>query len=353
MNYRKIWLLALALSFVVLGGWEGFWRLKGYHRMPPAQDSREWAVLRKTAARGGDKAVVLIGTSRMIIDFDTDLFTGATGLRPVQLAIEGKSPLAVLANLADDHNFNGTVICDFHEVFVYATEGTKNPRMNLSAQDFVKTYTDRSFLTELLPARVDQYAHKFFTQTFVFQMPELRPTNAIHYLVRGQLPPKPQDSGTITREGMTISVRGRQLTGDELEKLRKHFEELTETCIKSTTTSASLRTDVAGYVDGIVRRIQARGGRVVFVCFPIGGKLWEINERSYPKKDFWDYLASHAAGTWIHFADYPALSGYNLPDWSHLDADGRLKFTKGLTDILVKGTPAERRPILATSSGPS
>jgi hypothetical protein len=289
----------------------------------------------------------------MIIDFDTDVFTGATGLRPVQLAIEGKSPLAVLANLADDRNFKGMVICDFHEVFVYATEGTKNPRMNLSAQDFVKTYTDRSFLTELLPARVDQYAHKFFTQTFVFQMPELRPTNAIHYLVRGQLPPKPQDSETITREGMTISVRGRQLTGDELEKLRKHFEELTETCIKSTTTSASLRADVAGYVDGIVRRIQARGGRVVFVCFPMGGKLWEINERSYPKKDFWDYLASHAAGTWIHFADYPVLSGYNLPDWSHLDADGRLKFTKGLTDILVKGTPAERRPILATSSGPS
>jgi hypothetical protein len=321
--------------------------------MPPSQDPRDWALLRKTASKGGEKAVVLIGTSRMILDFDTDIFAGATGVRPVQLAIEGKSPLAVLANLADDHNFKGTVICDFHEVFVYATEGTKNPRMNLSAQDFVKTYTDRSFLTELLPARVDEYAHKFFTQTFVFQMPELRPTNAVHYFIRGQLPPKPQDSGTITREGMTISLRSRQLTSDKLEKLRQRFEELTESCIKSTTTSNSLRADVASYVDGLVRRIQARGGKVVFVCFPMGGKIWEINERSYPKKDYWDFLASHASGTWIHFSDYPTLSGYNLPDWSHLDPDGRLKFTKALTDILLKGTPADRKTILARGAASS
>jgi len=321
--------------------------------MPPSQDPRDWAILRKAALRDGNKAVVLLGTSRMILDFDTDTFTGATGIRPVQLAIEGKSPLAVLANLADDHNFDGTVICDFHEVFVYVTEGTRNSRMNLSSQDFVKAYTDRSFLTDLLPARVDEYSHKFFTQTFVFQIPELRPTNAIHYFVRGQLPPKPQDAGTITRDGVTISLAGRQLTGEELEKLRQHFEELTESCIKSTTTSNSLRADVATYVDGLVRRIQSRGGKVVFVCFPMGGKLWEINERSYPKKDYWDFLASHAAGTWIHFSDYPSLSGYNLPDWSHLDAGGRLRFTKALTDILIKGTPSETKSIIATSSAPS
>ena len=336
LHYRKIWLLALTLSVVLLSGWEAFWRLKGFHRTPPEQDPREWALLRKTAAKGGNKAVVLIGTSRMILDFDTDIFAEATGVRPVQLSIEGKSPLAVLANLADDRNFKGTVICDFHEVFIYATEGTKNPRMNLSAQDFVKTYTDRNFLTELLPARIDEDGHKLFSQTFVFQMPELRPTNVVHYLARGQLPPKPQDSGTITREGMTISLRGRQLTSDELEKLRKHFEDLTEGCVKNTAISDSLRIDIGSYVDGLVKRIQARGGKVVFVCFPIGGKLWEINERSYPKKDYWDFLASHAAGTWIHFSDYPALSGYNLPDWSHLDADGRSKFTKALTDILRK-----------------
>lgn len=353
MHYRRIWLLALLLSVVLLGGWESFWRLKGYHRVPPSQDPRDWALLRKTASRGGDKAVVLIGTSRMILDFDTETFAGATGIHPVQLAIEGKSPLAVLANLADDHKFRGTVICDFHEVFVYATEGTRNPRMNLSAQDFVKTYADRSFLTELLPTRVDEYGHKFFTQTFVFQSPELRPTSVIHYLVRGQLPPQPQDPGTITREGMTISLRGRQLTGDELEKLRHHFEDLTETCIKNTTTSSSLRTDVASYVDGVVRRIQARGGKVVFVCFPMGGRIWELNERAYPKKDYWDFLASHAAGTWIHFSDYPTLSGYNLPDWSHLDPDGRVKFTKALTDILIKGTPSEGKSIIQTSSPPS
>ena len=348
LHYRKIWLLALTLSLVLLGGWEGFWRLKGYHRIPLSQDPREWARLRKNASKVGDKTVVLIGTSRMTVDFDIDTFAEATGVRPIQLAIEGKSPIAVLANLADDHNFNGTVICDFHEVFVYATEGTKNPRMNLSAQDFVKTYTERSFLTELLPARVDEYGHKFFTETFVFQMPELRPTNAIHYFIRGQLPPKPQDSGTITPDGMTISAHGRQLTSDELQKLRLHFEELTENCIKSTTTSDSLQADVASYVDGMVRRILARGGKVVFVCFPIGGKLWEINERAYPKKDYWDFLASHAAGTWIHFSDYPTLSGYDLPDWSHLDSEGRLKFTKALTDILLKGTTPERKTILAT-----
>jgi hypothetical protein len=40
----------------------------------------------------------------------------------------------------------------------------------------------------------------------------------------------------------------------------------------------------------------ARDGKVVLVCFPMGGKIWEINERAYPKKEYWDFLASHASG---------------------------------------------------------
>jgi hypothetical protein len=335
LPYRRSWTLAIILSVAVLGGWETLWRALGYHRNPPAQDPRQWSLLRKTASRAGDSSVVLIGTSRVIVDFDTRAFYEMTRLNAVQLGIEGKSPLAVLANLAEDHSFRGTVICDFHEVFIYATEGTRNPRMNLSAADFVKAYTDRSFLTELLPDRVDSVSHRLLTQTLVFQMPELSPTSVIHHAVHGELPPKQQDAGAVVQDGTTISLFGRQLNDDELQKLRQHFVDLTNNCISKTDISANLPLVVAEKVDGMVKRIEGRGGNVIFVGFPMGGRIWELNESTYPKKDFWDVLASHSTATWIHFRDYPELSSFNLPDWSHLDPIGASQFTRSLTAIML------------------
>jgi hypothetical protein len=53
----------------------------------------------------------------------------------------------------------------------------------------------------------------------------------------------------------------------------------------------------------------------------------------YPRQE-WDRLADNVAAPCIHFQDVEALSGFGLPDGSHLDAADSAGFTRALVDEL-------------------
>ncbi|MGH8099916.1 MAG: hypothetical protein ACREIW_01365, partial [Chthoniobacterales bacterium] len=83
-----------------------------------------------------------------------------------------------------------------------------------------------------------------------------------------------------------------------------------------------------------VEKIRARGGKVVFVRFPHTGALKELEDRDTPRAKTWDPLlkATHAPG--IYYSDFPELSGFSCPEWSHLSAGDSVEFTKRLVPHL-------------------
>jgi hypothetical protein len=85
-----------------------------------------------------------------------------------------------------------------------------------------------------------------------------------------------------------------------------------------------------------VAKIQARGGQVVFVRFPVGGPLKGLEDKLTPRAQTWDPLTKATQAPAIHFEDYPELASFSCPEWSHLSAADSVEFTKRLVPHLRK-----------------
>jgi hypothetical protein len=87
-------------------------------------------------------------------------------------------------------------------------------------------------------------------------------------------------------------------------------------------------------VTAAVEKIRARGGKIVFVRFPNSGGLKELEDKITPRQQSWDPLLqmTHAPG--IYYSDYPELSGFNCPEWSHLTPGDSVEFSRRLVPHL-------------------
>jgi hypothetical protein len=83
-----------------------------------------------------------------------------------------------------------------------------------------------------------------------------------------------------------------------------------------------------------VARIQARGGKVVFLRLPVTGPLAEREEQLAPRAATWDRLVRENKVPAIHFADHPELRAFDCPEWSHLSAEDSVEFTRHLVPHL-------------------
>jgi hypothetical protein len=83
-----------------------------------------------------------------------------------------------------------------------------------------------------------------------------------------------------------------------------------------------------------VEKLRARGGKIVFVRCPVTGDLRLMESRFNHRYKRWDPLLqmTHAPG--IYYSDFPELSGFDCPDWSHLSVPDSIEFTKRLVPRL-------------------
>lgn len=86
----------------------------------------------------------------------------------------------------------------------------------------------------------------------------------------------------------------------------------------------------------LVRAIQARGGKVLFVGMPSSGMVREIEERRYPKVQYWDYFVQNIGVPALHSNYTPELSEFICPDGSHLDMRDQSGFTEKLVQVLKR-----------------
>ncbi len=108
-NWIAIWLGILVVIFSIIAYFE--WHIRDLGWSPSVVDSPDlWVEQRKKASALGDKALILVGASRMQLDMDIQVLREKTKLEPIQLAIDGTSYLPVLENLANDPQITGTVL---------------------------------------------------------------------------------------------------------------------------------------------------------------------------------------------------------------------------------------------------
>src|SRR5436190_15237803 len=275
LPWRGITVAVVLIVIAAASGWEVYCRSIGYG--PTLNDNEDlWTSARR---RVKPESIVIIGDSRGWYDLDLDELQKGLGKRPVQLAMGGSCAYPVLADLANDENFHGTIICSVVPRLFVAPAGT--PPMDRTEKAVRRSHTQT-------PAqRVSQYLampleeHVAFLKQEELTLEELLKRLPIPNRPEAVVPPRlPPYFRTLDRERrarMTEEcARGGRLAKSIQQiwpplftpppppyipkyQFMAMMKEAIETRFRDTATA--------------IGKLRARGGRIVFVRLPVSGGL--------------------------------------------------------------------------------
>ncbi len=327
----KAGILAFCLVLIVVLSWEYYLRGKGFETTFN-DDPALWTHQRDRAYEPADKSTVFIGSSRIKFDLDIPTWESITGNKAVQLACVGSTPIPVLENLANDKNFKGRLVIDVTEGLFFSTAGgnSRRPDENLN------------YFKERTPAqRASFYINKWLESNFVFLDKEWLSLNACLgnimlndrkgvYNFHGF----PSDFGRVRfnrQEYMTDRFSADTVLQNKVKAIWAGFIKMS----KEPPASGAKLDSILNRVKTSVDKIRERGGQVFFVRTPSSGPYYHMGEsKVFAREKYWDRILSATNSQGIHFADYPAISNFICPEFSHLSQKDAIVFTKEFIRIL-------------------
>ena len=314
-SLRKAGILALILVAISVLSWELNLRKKGFETSF-YDDPALWTHKRDMVYEPADKATVFIGSSRIKFDLDIPTWESITGNHAIQLACVGSNPIPLLEDLARDKNFKGRLVVDVTEglFFSSAPQNVSRPVENM------KYYKERT------PAQTASFhINHLLESQFVFLDKEWHSLNA----QLGQLDIKdrngvynfrgfPPGFGRVKfnrQEYMTDEFSADTVEQNKVKAIWAGFIKMSKEPPASGTKLDSILNKVKTSVD----KIRARGGQVLFVRTPSSGPYYHMGEsKVFAREKYWDRILSTTNKPGIHFADYPAISSFTCPEFSHL-----------------------------------
>jgi hypothetical protein len=337
LPWRGMTVIVVLVVIAAATAWEFYCRSIGYG--PTLNDNEDlWTEARR---RVKPESIVIVGDSRAWFDLDLDELQKGLGKRPVQLAAGGSCAYPVLADLANDERFHGTIICSVVPRMFFAPPGS--PPMERSEKAV------RRYHTQTLAQRASQYLAMPLEEHIAFLKQEeltlddllkrLPIPNRPDAIVPRRLPPYFQSEDRERRARMIeqcaqpgeLQSRIQQIwlslftpppppTYIPQEVFMEKMKKAKEDRFRDTTSA--------------VAKLRARGGKIVFVRLPLTGELKALEDRITPRSDIWESLLKRTGVPGIYFEDYPELSGFDCPEWSHLSAADSVEFTKCLVPHL-------------------
>lgn len=291
-----------------------------------------WSDKRAMVYEPSDKAIVFIGSSRIKYDLDQAIWNTLTNVHPIQLAMEGSSPIPVLEDLAKDTNFRGNLIVDVTEILFFsgAPPHLETPNTN------IKYFYDRT------PAqRASFELNKILESQFVFLNKDYFSLNANLDQLQLQsrpgvfmMPLFPHNFSNITFDRQNYMNDTFLNSPDEINQVKGNWAFFGKMAQMAPPTPPAAYEAIFKSVKESVAKIKARGGNVVFVRTPSSGVYLQGENMAFPRTKYWDRLLKETNCPGIHFMDYPAISHMECPELSHLSqADSRL-FTKEFYRLL-------------------
>lgn len=329
--WGAILIAALVLFLALMFAWERHWR--GFGSVPGYRNSDgEWAAQRRRINRGEGNATVLVGASRVLFDVQLTPWEAQTGERPIQLAMEGTTPLPVLEDLAADPDFHGRLLVGvapdvFFSGFAYRGEvvpyyhkqGPSQRSGNWLSQTFLEPYF--AF-----------YEPDFALNTVLRRQPwwPTRPGRPAGLRVRKLMVQTSVDRNSRMWDKLVTDPQYRALAQrtwaedfnaapPDMETPEKFAKRVEEQVARTAAAVATLR---------------GRGVPIVFLRAPSDGEYYAYEQKYFPRQQTWDLLLKRTGSPGIHFEDYPQLQGYQLPEWSHMTGPEADRFTVALVPLV-------------------
>jgi hypothetical protein len=156
-SWMRIWLCAVLASALALCALELFWRSRG-HAPAVVDDKDLWAQQRERLEMSDPRTLILLGDSRMQLDFSLETFRKMyPDYRIVDLTINRISPIPVLQDLAEDKKCQGLILCS-----TYA-EQLGVGQHDHETQAYVDFYRKRWTLNQDLNATLATWFHQRLT----------------------------------------------------------------------------------------------------------------------------------------------------------------------------------------------
>ncbi len=338
--WPKIFLAAVILFLVLLACWEGYWR--NYGVTPAYANSNDsWAAQRRRIDNGEGKALVLIGSSRVLFDVQLPVWEKITGERPIQLALEGTSAALLMEDLAADPNFTGRLMVGvtpdlFFSGFAFRGEAV--------------SYFHKQSLSQRSGHWLSQH---FIEPYFAFYDPDY----ALNTVLKRQTwPDRPGRHARMSVRKLSLSDADRsthmwpKVENDPVyrDMARSIWaQNFTGPPPPAMDTPEKAQKVVAKQIERAVTaldKLRARGVQVVFVRLPSSGDYYAFEQKAIPRAFTWDVLLQKTQAPGIHFEDYPQLQGYTLPEWSHIAPGEVDKFTAALVPLVQEKFAALAAP---------
>jgi hypothetical protein len=343
--WGRILLGVVLLLAPLVGGWEWYWRDYGV-RPSIANSSGLWAIQRRRIDAGEGDATVLVGASRLFFDIQLPVWERLAGRRPIQLSLEGTSPLATVENLAADPKFTGRLIIGvapdlFFSGFQYRAGVLRYYRKESPSQR-IGQWLSMNFIEPYLAFDDPDYA----LQTVLARQPwPERPGKEWHINVR-KLAESEADRNTHLWSKVATDPQYR-----DLARLIWHQDFQPSPDDPTPAEAAKTEKEQIERMAKAVATLRARGVKVLFVRMPSTGEFLAFENREFPRARTWDKLLAATGAAGIHFEDYPQLQGYYLPEWSHMTQAEGERFTAALYGIIVRDfwRPEEAGPTPSAS----
>lgn len=335
MNLKKSLLITLTLSILSIGAWELYWRSQGY--FPDLDDDKFlWANTRAKVDQATSNEVVLIGSSRVLFDIQLDQWQKQTGVKPIQLANAGASPLPVFHDIVENTDFNGTVVVGVTPGLFFSTTYPEAAPWKRAASrtEFYKNQT----YAQQLNYRLSIPLQKSFAFISNDEEEWYDDINLKALLRTIKLPgrTKYSDFPPFNRFqdidiNRNVRMKDRMLTDTA-------FANSVKAVWKGMTDEDFPPPDKDGTIAFFLKdleKLKARGGKVILLRLPSSGIFHDLESKVLPRKDFWDVLVQKANVPAYYYSDYNELSGFELPEWSHLSGPDAIVFTERLVKILM------------------
>ncbi len=311
LNFVIVVLVALSL----MASFEFFWRVHGIEP-DHLDDQRRWSYFRdQVEALTNRNSTILIGASRIQLGWSMATTRSLMPETPIlQLAITGTTPWEILRDLSENTKYSGVVV-------VSLTAGSIIPGIwrDVAANKYVSFYA----LSWTLNNKLNFLVNDFLERYLINRQPRYGLMKAINDMVRGGL--QRAQFIEMTRERETNADFRRS----DIKVVRAgRITWIRERAVKLESLTSAIWDNRVRELDQIVRPMVQRGARVVFIRFPTSGEFWESDKKSFPRKRYWDDMASRVSGHWIHFKDIDGIDRFVLPDMSHLDKRDKAEFTR-------------------------
>ena len=334
MNLKLTLIIALTLGVLSLVSWEIYWRSQG--KIPDLDDDKNlWAVQRAKVDDASEYDVALLGSSRVLFDIQLNEWQKETGVRPIQLASAGSSPLPIFHDLVNNTNFKGTIVVGVTPgLFFSTTYPEAGPWKR--AQNRVDYFEDRTYAQ-----RLNHWLSLPLQKNFVFVStseegwsddidlksllnnislnnrtgkPQYPPFETFAYIEEDRNNPMSEKTATDTTFANSIKEAWKfVIMGNKNPPERE-------------ATTNFFVADAKKFMD--------RGGNLILLRCPSSGWIKEGEDKFLSRAEFWDPLVKATNAKAYYYEDYEQLKDLTCPEWSHLSAPDARYFTTELVKIM-------------------